>query len=258
MLIQLFSCHSVLITGWQGLEDLKGCSQKLVRSGNRVSTQKTYSSTQKQYLEFCDHYTLCPVPATEEVLLLYVSHLFRVKKLRYTSIYVHLASIRSLHIVNGWSSPLENTPRLKLALRSMEISSTPVKQKLPISINMLYQIYSCLDQSYNSCLIWSAMTLGHFGLLRSAEFTVPGKEQFNKSKHLLLGDVGFKKLPDGTDYMVVTIKSSKTDRQNRGFSVIIGCNEHVVCAYCYANILLNVLCWLAQIGLYTCMKMGLL
>ena len=61
-----------------GLEDLKGCSQKLVRSGNQVSTQKTYSSTQKQYLEFCDHYTLCPVPATEEVLLFYVSHSFRV------------------------------------------------------------------------------------------------------------------------------------------------------------------------------------
>ena len=118
----------------------------------------------------------------------------------------------------------------------MEISLTPVKQKLPISINLLYQIYSCLDQSYNSCLIWSAMTLGHFGLLRSAEFTVPGKEQFNKSKHLLLGDVGFKKLPDGTDYMVVTIKSSKTDSQNRGFSVIIGCNDHVVCAYCAMQI----------------------
>ena len=74
------------------------------------------------------------------------------------------------------------------------------------------------------------------GLLRSAEFTVPGKEQFNKSKHLLLGDVGFKKLPDGTDYVVVTMKSSKTDRQNRGFSVIIGCNEHEDCAYCAMQI----------------------
>ena len=36
--------------------------------------------------------------------------------------------------------------------------------------------------------------------------------------------------------MVVTIKSSKTDSQNRGFSVIIGCNDHVVCAYCAMKI----------------------
>ena len=119
---------------------------------------------------------------------------------------------------------------LKLALRSMEISSTPVKQKLPISINMLYQIYSCLDQSYNSCLIWSAMTLGHFGLLRSA------RNSLIRVSISYLEMLDSKKLPDGTDYMVVTIKSSKTDRQNRGFSVIIGCNEHVVCAYCAMQI----------------------
>ena len=88
----IFSCHTVLIAGWQymGLEDLKGCSQKLVRSGNRVSTQKTYSSTWKQYLEFYDYCTLCPLPATEEGILLYVSHLFPVKKLRYTSLYMFI------------------------------------------------------------------------------------------------------------------------------------------------------------------------
>ena len=56
-------------------------------------------------------------------------------------------------------------------------------------------------------LIWSVITLGHLGLLRPAECKVPSKKQFNKSKHLvyskhiLLGDLGFKKLPDRTEYV---------------------------------------------------------
>ena len=132
-----FSCHTVLIAGWQymGLEDLKDCPQKLVRSGNRVSIQKTYSSTWKQYLEFCDYCcTLYALYLPLKKVYFCMCHFF---------IYLHLASICSLHIVDGCTciSPLENTPRLKLALRSMEIFSIPVKQKLPISFNMLHQIY---------------------------------------------------------------------------------------------------------------------
>lgn len=60
------------------------------------------------------------------------------------------------------------------------------------------------------CMIWAACTLGYFGSLCSAEFTVPSLASFSTSLHLTLQDIAV----DGVlapSCMCIMIKVSKTD-----------------------------------------------
>ena len=176
-------------------------------------------------------YKLQSVPCNQETLLLYVAFL-NIRKLRLSSIKVYLAAVRSLHITEGHCNPLEGCLRLDLALRAIGITNGPSKQKLPMTQSILQKIRNRLDNSYNSKLIWAAMTLGHFGLLRASEFSVPDNQPFNVSMHLTMDAVAFERLTDKTGVLRVKIKRSKTDKYNRGIDIYIGCSGDIVCAYC--------------------------
>ena len=98
-----------------------------------------YSSAQNKYIRFCDTYAQLPVPANERTLLLFVAHLYECK-LKISTVKTYLSGVRSLHILQGFSSPLDNCPRLQMALRAVERVSTAPVQKLPITVDMLKSV----------------------------------------------------------------------------------------------------------------------
>ena len=210
---------------------LQTLAQDLVENSIRPSTKRTYTSAQRHFLQFCEFYNFEAVPCNSETVVMYVAYL-NCNGFKLSSIRVYLSAIRSLHLCGGFQNPFEGSVRLKMALRSIAINGGAPKQKLPITIEMLQKIFPLLDGSPNSKLLWAAMTLGHFGLLRASEFTVPSQGGFDPKLHLQKGDIEFTTLDNGQECMRVFIKTSKTDKFRNGVNLYLGCSQFTVCALC--------------------------
>jgi len=218
------------------LTSLRLHSISLLRQGIRSSTARTYTSAQKRYLAFCDTFLLTALPATEELLLLYIAHLDRAL-LKGSSIRVYLAAVRSLHIEEGFKYDLSDSQRVKRTLRALTISAPPPKQKRPITSDILARMQGCIPPGYNGGVLWAAMTLAFFGCLRAGELCV--QSAFDPKINLCLADVTYYTHMD-SDYLCVRIKRSKTDSLNKGFQAVIGCTMSPVCSHCSMRRMLTV------------------
>ena len=172
------------------------------------------------------------MPASEDTLILFVTHL--AARIKPQSISVYLAGIRSLHVANGYSNPLLPGLRLKQTLRGIERKHfTSPKRKMPITFDLLCKIHPFVNfLSSNDIVFWSAITCGHFLLLRASEFTVNGNEPFDPSRHLTLSDVNSHQSPTGEHYWTVRLKQSKTDQRREGVTLYMSHTNHVVCPAC--------------------------
>ena len=162
------------------------------------------------------------------LLLLFVTHL--AQRIKPQSIKVYLAGIRALHISNGFASPLTNTIKLNQTLRGIDREhSTPITQKLPITFDLLCQLYVFINFSdIDNIVYWSAMTLAHFLLLRAGEFVVTDPSQ----TILSINDIEIKLTKDNQEYIALNIRKSKTDQANHGIRLYTGHTNHKVCAVC--------------------------
>jgi len=83
-----------------------------------ASTNQTYSSGEKQFLDFCQLYrpTNLPMfPANEELLMKFVAYL--AQSIKHSSIKCYLAAVRHLHIRMGYELDLKKFVRLQLVCR---------------------------------------------------------------------------------------------------------------------------------------------
>ena len=212
------------------MDQLEKVAKDLVASSKRQNTRRTYNSAQRHYIDFCKQYKLTILPSDQNTLLLYVAHMYRCNY-KINSIKVYLSAVRAMNIEEGYSNPLEDAIKVDLALRAITINSKAPCQKLPITYQLLCRVSQYINKSYESKLLWAAMTIGHFGLLRASEFVIASQGKFSAEKDLSLGDVEFHDL-EKSKYISLLIKRSKTDKRNQGFKVLIGCTEQKVCAYC--------------------------
>ena len=178
---------------------------------------------------FCLQFDYKPLPQVETILLSYVSYLSLIQ-MSYSTVKVYYSAIKSYSITKGYGLPSERFYLLNMALRSLEINSTGTRKELPITSDVSEKIRLHMNNSYNDTMLWAAMTLAHYGLLRSAEFTI--NTSYDHKVHLSLPDVSFHNADDGTGYLKIYIKRSKTDKRNQGFFLHIGCSTTTVCAYC--------------------------
>ena len=73
-----------------------------------------------------------PVPATTELLCLYVAHL--AKRLKPDSIKQYLNVVRILHVECGFPNPCEDNYHLKSTLKGIErVKGNPVTRKVPVT-----------------------------------------------------------------------------------------------------------------------------
>ena len=152
-----------------------------------MSTQKSYATHRKRYLEFCLQFGYQPVPVSQVVLQRYVAHLAR--NLKYSSIRQYLNIIRLLHVEQGLPNPLQENQPLTLVLRGVRRTlGDTTARKLPITPQILLKIRSFLDWSNASHVtFWGAALAAFFGMLRRSNL-IPSPP-FNRNKHLRRCDV---------------------------------------------------------------------
>ena len=107
---------------------------------------------------------------------------------------------------------------------------SPVACWLPITETILDVIRQAVDVNLHyHCVFWAACTLGYFGLLRSAEFTVPNPASLSPALHLTVTDVAVDSMVSPS-CLRLKIKASKTDPFCKGCFVHIGSGKAPLCA----------------------------
>lgn len=149
-------------------------------------------------MTFCDIYQLEPIPASVDVICLYITYLS--DQVKYTTICNYLSAVWSLHEYLGVTPKAKGTFLVKCTLRgARRLLGDKVLTADPLLPEHLVQIFRTLDHRNLSDLIfWTALVLGYRCLLRKGHFT--------RSPHMLKrSDIQF------TNYgMSVTLRSSKT------------------------------------------------
>ena len=173
-------------------------------------------------------YKLVAMPVTEDTLLLYISFLFE-EGLVGASICVYLSAVRSLHIFSGERYPIE-LHRVKLALKGAVRSTAAPIRKLPITFQVLKKILPKVCPRFDGAVLQAVMTLAFFGCLRMGEICVPDSMPFSPVLHVNWGDIT---LDTADKSLSIFLRRSKTDTNNVGVNVHVGCSgDHLCCAYC--------------------------
>ena len=103
-----------------GVSSLDQKWQYLLSKSLADSTQKTYCSAQKCFVEFCIQFSLfnrngSVLPAFELTILRFIGVLS--ERRQPSTIRTYLSAVRSLHIIHGFSDPLIGSCRIPMALK---------------------------------------------------------------------------------------------------------------------------------------------
>ena len=150
-----------------------------------ASTQRSYASYRKAYLEFCRLAGYKPVPVSSQVVCEYVAYL--AECLAFSSILKYLGIIRVLHEENGLANPeILQDFGVKLVLLAVKKQlGSAVKRCQPVDPELLLRMRSRLELSDSGDkVIWSIILTGFFGLLRISNLLPPSVEGFDPGKHL--------------------------------------------------------------------------
>jgi hypothetical protein len=210
------------------VSDLGATGAMLMDAAHKLNTKRTYTSAQTRFLNFCELYKLNAMPCTEDTLILYVSFLFE-EGLTASTIRVYLSAVRSMHVFAGVPYPTEML-RVRLALKGAVRQTPQPVRKLPITIDILKQMLKNAKHRFDSLLLTSVMTLAFFGCLRLSEFCLPDTTKFSSNLHVCMSDVN---IDLKTKTLTLFLRRSKTDSDNKGVSIYIGCSrEPTCCAFC--------------------------
>ena len=107
------------------------------------------------------------------------------------------------------------------------------KQKMPLTFDILSAVKPFLNpKSDDDNAKWAALTTGHFLMLRAGELTVASSDHFDPSIHLTCSDAKLRTAADGSEYLSLQIKQSKTDQRRQGVTLYTAHSNHFVCAVC--------------------------
>ena len=172
-------------------------------------------------MKFCGEAGLTPVPASEEVLRLFVAHI-QVQHLKHRTIKSYLSAVRFLHVMEGHGNPFEGSlHRLEYVQKGVKreeaASGSQKRSRLPISPSIVRTIKGIKDEA----MLWAACCLGFFGFLRAGEFTVPDDKSYDPTCHLSFGDVAVDSQVK-PQVVRITVKQSKIDPFRKGIDLYIG------------------------------------
>ena len=203
---------------------------QLFRQGIAPSTWHVYKGGFSHYQHFCLMSNQQLFPVSEEKLLYLVTHLSRT--LAYGTIKSYLCGIQFTSITYGYPCLIQNMQRLYYLMRGVrrfQGGTFHRSKRIPITTTNCHQLLSYLRLLpicvHDKLMLWSAITVAFFGLLRSAEFTSPFVSRFNQST-LLLSDIVFS--PDRS-YIKIHLRCSKTDPFKAGCDVRVGATGDTLC-----------------------------
>ena len=201
----------------------------MVAHGFAPNSRSSYSSGIKRYLKFCSLYRLEPLDVSEINLLRFVAYLADCK-LVVRTIRVYLSSIKSWLLTNGYPGVELFTPRVKLALKSVERDNPPPVQVAPLTLSILKGSFLFLLPSSDNLMLITAMSVAYYGCLRSAEYChEPALSQglTRSSVHMIYTN---------PPSLTLSVPTSKT--LLKGFKVVMGCSGVKFCAVCLMRLYL--------------------
>ena len=128
----------------------------------------------KDTLTFAKGY--CPrsiLPADENRLTFFSTYMACYVKTETNKVY--LAAIRYMHIINGYNLDLQSFLRLQYVLKGIKRTQGQSKRvRLPITLThlKLFQLLLSSPSTHNE-MLWAALTLVFFGLLRVSGIYLP-------------------------------------------------------------------------------------
>ena len=198
------------------------------------STRETYKTRISKFKKFCNHHQILALPADKETILYFAAALSR--SLSPATIKVYLSSISAWHQLHGYKSPTKHSPILRLIMKGAKKRYAHVSHRRPtrqpLTTTVLMDVIRHLRAhtgylgKHDKRMLAAAFTLAFFGLLRVSEFTVPSKHSFDPRKHASLTSIRW-----GHNYVVFTIKSSKTDQFRHGHAVHIFKSDNDLCLF---------------------------
>ena len=200
--------------------------------GIAASTQRTYLSAKRRYLQFCCTNKLDPLPASEHRLCQFVTAL-ALEGLSHSALKGYLSGVRHLHLENHYKNP--TMARLEQVLKGIKSLQTKTKgnshPRLPMTPKLLVRIRQVwvkkpLDPDHK--MLWAAALLCFFGFLRSGEVTVPSDTAYDEGAHLNFADVAVDSYID-PQMTKVRIKASKTDPFRLGVDIYLGRTRKELC-----------------------------
>ena len=212
---------------------MDGALQAFFTAGLADLSHKTYLTSEKRFLRFCNDFSLRPYPISENILCYFVTFLWQ-QGLSAATIKTYLSGVRQMQIAGGYADPHINLmPRLRQILKGVDV--TRAKQGsnrrpwLPITPNVLRRIKRVwASPTHSHKLLWLACLIAFFGFCRSGEITIPQKGAYDPKVHLSFRDVAVDQAPRP---MVVSLLlgRSKTDQSSRGVKIILGRTDHDLC-----------------------------
>lgn len=195
------------------------------------STQATYSSGVKRFLNFCMEHGVQPLPADKLTLVYFAVALSR--SLTTPTIKVYLSAVGSLHRRQGFKDPTQHNPQLKMILRGMQRANLDKtsRPRQPITRDTLHKLLYQVRHSHklhkqDKHMLTAAFLLAFFGFLRVSEFTIPSWSRFDPRSHPTKGSISHKQ-----EYYTFTIKASKTDQLHQGQKIYILRSHERFCPY---------------------------
>ena len=193
------------------------------------NTRRNYSASVEAYKAFCLSHTLVPFPPTEQILILFSTHLATFSS--HSNVKLHMAAIKHHSIVLGQNVLFRDFDRLYLVIRGIKRTqgrSHSLPKRLPITPSLLRIINQNLFNSSrlfeDKIMLWAALTTAFFGFLRISEYTTFRKTKFDQATTLMLTDVRIR-----NDSVRLHLKTSKTDPFRQGVTVRIQANNTFLC-----------------------------
>lgn len=184
------------------------------------TTVNVYKSQYHWWELFCWRRGLDPLRFSEEQHVLdYIVHCSTNEEKAPGTIKIRLAAIRSHHRTLGLPDPLANMPRVPLAVAGVKRRYGTKERRRPVTPSMLWWLGEHLQfgKTAEGSLLWSALCVGFFFLLRASEYLDTGYVDYERGlrgcdvrlqergEPCPLGRISF------ADEVVITIRGSKTD-----------------------------------------------
>ena len=165
----------------------------------------------------------------------------RIKLVQKNTVFKDLYAIKKFALYMGFPidySKMHYLNQLKLGM-SKRFGKNPPDKRLPITLELLHSIYNILDlECFNHLMLFTAMVVATFGLLRTSEFTAAKQNvSFDKTqtdmdsfKALFVNNLTAKCDEQGNVlWYKLRILASKTDVFRQSVTIILGQGRPPIC-----------------------------
>ena len=122
--------------------------QELFNAGLEASTQRTYRSGEKRFIQFCELTSMPSFPVPEAVLCAFMAHLY-MNGLSAGSVKSYLAAVCHAQIALGFGNPrIASMPKLEYVIKGLrrKVTGRTVRPRLPITPAMLLKLKESWEQ----------------------------------------------------------------------------------------------------------------